>query len=178
MQCLIWVCVRSEVLCRVLWYLGSGSWVRPSGSLRSRRSEACNYWSPPGPLWGRSGSSDACCSCTDAQEFIFFKRGRACVCGTCVGMHGSARARVCQTDCRTIFSVNSLGQAVPLEIERGKVYMCIRPSHTVQRHTGLWRPPVLFRQQGGNKYEKHQLWPTIQLPFRWPQSIKFKLRVD
>lgn len=65
------VCVRSEVPCCVLWYLGSGSSVRPSGSLRSRRSEACNYWSPPGPLWGRYGSSDACCSCADAQESFF-----------------------------------------------------------------------------------------------------------
>lgn len=103
---LIWGCVRSEVLCCVLWYLGSGSWVRPSGSLRSRRSEACNYWSPPGPLWGRYGSSDACCSCTDVQEFFYFlflKREGEHVCSsTCVGMNLSACAR--QTDCRTIFS--------------------------------------------------------------------------
>lgn len=70
----------------------------------------------------------------------------------CVGMHLSACACVCQTDCRTIFSVNSLGHTVPLEIERCQVYVCVRPSHTVQRHTGLWRPPVLFRQQSRNKY--------------------------
>lgn len=65
-----WVHVRSEVMC-VLQYLGSGSWARPSGSRRSRRSEACNYWSPHGPLWGRYGSSDVCCSCSNAQEFIY-----------------------------------------------------------------------------------------------------------
>lgn len=172
---LIWVCVRSEVSWCVLWYLGSGSWARPSGSLRSRRSEACNYWSLPDPLWGRYGSSDACCSCTDAEENFKKQKEREHVrSSTCVGMHLSACA--CQTDCRTIFSVNSLGQAVPLEIEReAKVYVCVRPSHTVQRHTGLWRPPVLFQlQHGTNMAEKHQLWPAIQLSFRWPQSIKLK----
>lgn len=76
---LVWVCVRSQVPCCMLWYLGSGSWARPSGSLRSRRSEACNYWSPPGPLWGRYGSSDACCSCADAQENLKKEEESKCV---------------------------------------------------------------------------------------------------
>lgn len=86
---LICVCVRSEVPCCVLWYLGSGSWVRPSGSLRSRRSEACNYWSPHGPLWGRYGSSDACCSCTDVQDFLifFFLKKHVCSSTACVFQH-------------------------------------------------------------------------------------------
>ena len=83
---LLWVCVRSGDPCCVLWYLGSGSSVRPSGSLRSRRSEACNYWSPPGPLWGRYGSSDACCSCADVKGiYYFFPKERDHVCySTCV----------------------------------------------------------------------------------------------
>lgn len=79
MSGVVWVSERLEVPCCMLWYLGSGSWVRPSGSLRSRRSEACNYWSPPGPLWGRYGSSDACCSCAEAQENLKKKGGRTCV---------------------------------------------------------------------------------------------------
>ena len=43
---------------------------------------------------------------------------------TCLCVH--------QTDCRTIFSVNSLGQAVPLERDRSKVSVCVRPSHSVK----------------------------------------------
>lgn len=43
-------------------YLGSDSSVRPSGSQRSRKSAACNYWSPHGPPWGKSDSSASCCS--------------------------------------------------------------------------------------------------------------------
>lgn len=73
------VYVRSGVTW-VLLYLGSGSWERPSGNRRSRRSEACNYWSPRGPLWGRYGSSDVCCSCRNAQDFFFLTmRFKACV---------------------------------------------------------------------------------------------------
>lgn len=44
---------------------------------------------------------------------------------TCVGLHLSACACVRSTDCRTIFSFNSLGQAVPMERERGKVCACV-----------------------------------------------------
>lgn len=78
MRC-IWLCSCTYAcvpccmhVCVCVWYLGSGSWARPSGSRRSRRSEACNYWSPRGLLWGRYGSSDACCSCADAQEYFLF----------------------------------------------------------------------------------------------------------
>lgn len=49
-------------------YLESESSETPSGTQRSKRSEACNYWSPHGLLWGKSGSSAACCSCTLAVE--------------------------------------------------------------------------------------------------------------
>lgn len=148
------VCVRSEVPCCVLWYLGSGSWARPSGSLRSRRSEACNYWSPPGPLWGRYGSSDACCSCTDAQENILKKSGMSAehVCSAHVRvMHLLERAR--------------FKQAAGLFLEwtawvkqshwrwKEATWMCVSRQATQSKGTAAsGGPPVLFRQQFGNKY--------------------------
>lgn len=49
-------------------YLESGSSEKPSGSRHSRRSEACNCWSPHGLLWGKFGSSVACCSFTSVVE--------------------------------------------------------------------------------------------------------------
>lgn len=58
----LWQCPGAEP------YLESESSETPSGTQRSKRSEACNYWSPHGLLWGRSGSSVACCSCTLADE--------------------------------------------------------------------------------------------------------------
>lgn len=58
----LWQCPGAES------YLESESSETPSGTQRSKRSEACNYWSPHGLLWGRSGSSAACCSCTLVAE--------------------------------------------------------------------------------------------------------------
>ncbi len=57
------VCVCVCACVRRLHHLGSGSSALPSGSRRSRRSVACNYWSPLGLLWGRCDSSAVCCSC-------------------------------------------------------------------------------------------------------------------
>lgn len=126
-----WVYVRSEVMC-VLQYLGSGSWERPSGNRRSRRSEACNYWSPRGPLWGRYGSSDVCCSCSNAQEFIFFMmKFKTCV-------HQVMYASEPDTHCRTIFSVNSLGQQSHWQWREARR----APGHTLQGHSSLLRPHV------------------------------------
>ncbi len=60
---------------------------------------------------------------------------------TCVGMHLTAYARVRQTDCRTIFSANSLGQAVPLDRERARekqsVCVCQAKSHSPKAHWPL-----------------------------------------
>lgn len=44
-------------------YLGSDSSAKPSGSQRSRKSEACNYWNRPGLPWGKCGSFAVCCNC-------------------------------------------------------------------------------------------------------------------
>lgn len=80
---------------------------------------------------------------TKRETACAFRHARVCVCVV-------ALERVCvrQMDCRTIFSVNSLGQAVPSEGER----VCVRQSATVQRHTRPRRPAVLFRQLSGNRY--------------------------
>lgn len=164
-----WVHVRSEVMC-VLQYLGSGSWARPSGSRRSRRSEACNYWSPHGPLWGRYGSSDVCCSCSNAQEFIFFMmRFKTCV-------HHVMYASEPSTHYRTIFSVNSLGQQSHW---RWREAMCA-PGHTLQGHSSLLRP-YCFPNSSGNKLGQKSAAPNVGYQFnhlKVLESVTLKMIVS
>lgn len=169
MSGVVWVSVRLEVPCCMLWYLGSGSWVRPSGSLRSRRSEACNYWSPPGPLWGRYGSSDACCSCAEAQENLKKKKGGR----TCVFQHMCVRVCIKQTVQLFLVWTAWVKQS-HWRGERG----CVSARATQAESTLGSRGLEFFSDSRveTSMAKKHQFWADVQLSFRWPQSIKFKLR--
>ena len=44
-------------------YLGFDSSAKPSGSQRSRKSEACNYWNRLGLPWGKCDSFAVCYNC-------------------------------------------------------------------------------------------------------------------
>lgn len=90
---------------------------------------------------------------------IWKKRGRACVfqhmcvC-VCVRAHLSACACVCQTGWRTIFSVNSLGQAVPLERDRQSVCECQAKLQSPKAHEALEASSSFLRAERKQTWRK------------------------
>lgn len=135
---LIWVCVwgqRSHVVCCGTWGL-EVEWDHLAACVPEDLRHVITGVHPA-PFGVDTAHLTLVVAALTLRKILKKRGGEHVCCSTCVGMHMSACARVRQTDCRTIFSANSLGQAVPFERERGKVYVCVRPSHTVQRHTGL-----------------------------------------